>query len=277
MSYGSEFVLTLFTNDPALAARADAAGIDRVGLDLERGSKMSRQDPSRTWISDHEEPELAAIAGSLRRAQPFVRTDAPGHGLKDQLDRVIAAGAKVVMLPYFFETRDAARFLDYVNGRAKVVLLVETAAAAARIHELVRLDGVDEIHVGLNDLYLTLGLASHFELLASPILRMISDAVCDAGLPFGFGGIGRYGDTRLPVSPDLVYAQHPRFHSTRALVSRVFLTPDPDTLDLTAEVARFRARMDHWASRPPDELAAAHDELYAAAQRQRETPPAKAS
>jgi len=267
MSYGTDFVLTLFTDDPALARRADAAGIDRIGLDLEKYGKDERQDARRTWISDHREKDLPAVAATLDKAQVFVRTEPVHDGLRAQIDRVIAMGAQVLMLPYFRETREAARFIEFVDGRATACLLIETAQAAARVRDIVRLEGVDEIHVGLNDLYLTLGLDSHFEVLASPVMEMLSDVVCGAGIPFGFGGVGRLGDPRLPVSSDLVYAQHPRLRSTRALVSRVFLSPDPAAVDIAAEVARLRARLDYWASRPVEELSAAREAVRREAQR----------
>jgi hypothetical protein len=262
MSYGSEFVLTLFTNDAALAQRADAAGIDRIGIDLEKIAKGTRQDARKTWISDHQIGELPAVREALSRAKAFARVDPDPGGLKDQVDRLVAMGAQVLMLPYFHDAEHAARFIDAVDGRATVSLLVETAQAAARIRDIVRLDGVDEIHVGLNDLHLTLGLRSHFEVLASAVLDMLSDVVCGSGIPFGFGGIGRLGDDRLPVPSDLVYAQHPRLGSTRALVSRVFLAPDSATVDLGAEVAQFRNRMDYWAARSAEELAAAREALH---------------
>ena len=37
------FRLTLWTADAALAARADAAGVDRIGVDLDRLGKAERQ------------------------------------------------------------------------------------------------------------------------------------------------------------------------------------------------------------------------------------------
>ena len=39
MSYASEFVLTLFTNDAALATAADQAGVERIGIDMEQIGK----------------------------------------------------------------------------------------------------------------------------------------------------------------------------------------------------------------------------------------------
>jgi 2-keto-3-deoxy-L-rhamnonate aldolase RhmA len=41
-----------------------------------------------------------------------------------------------------------------IDGRAKLVLLIETAVAAARIREIAAVRGVEEIMVGLNDLHI---------------------------------------------------------------------------------------------------------------------------
>jgi hypothetical protein len=67
------FVLTLWTSDPALAARADAAGIDRIGVDLERLGKAERQRGLGTWVSPHTLDDLArvgATAALIARAFP---------------------------------------------------------------------------------------------------------------------------------------------------------------------------------------------------------------
>lgn len=140
-----------------------------------------------------------------------------------------------------------------------VSLLVETAAAAVRIQEIVRLQGIDEIHIGLNDLYLSIRLKSHFELLGSKFMDFLSEVVVEAGIPFGFGGIGRVVDERLPMPPDLVYAQYPRLRADQALVSRVFVTPDYTKLNLKYEVDSFRHRMNEWYNSPDHELIRAYD------------------
>src|SRR5687768_18349093 len=68
-------VLTLWTGDPRLAARADAAGVDRIGVDLERLGKAERQRGLGTWISAHAEADLAALAPALTRAALFARVN----------------------------------------------------------------------------------------------------------------------------------------------------------------------------------------------------------
>ncbi|MEX0810228.1 MAG: aldolase/citrate lyase family protein [Dongiaceae bacterium] len=263
---GDRFVLTLFTNDPAIARRAEAAGIARIGPDLERIGKAARQQNLDTWQSTHEEADVARVGAALVKAELFVRINSPHPGLGDEIDRVIAMGARSIMLP-FFDTADEVRtFVDRVGGRARTVLLVETARSATIIDDIVAIDGVDEVHVGLNDLRLSLGV-SGFEVMASPLLVKVSAAVRGAGMPFGFGRIGRPDDRSLPVDPDLVYAQYPRLMADRAFVSRYFLLPDPDRIDLVRSIADFRARMNDWASRDSVALEAARIALLAAATR----------
>jgi hypothetical protein len=106
-----------------------------------------------------------------------------------------------------------------------------------------------------------MGLANPFELLASDLMDEVAAVVHDAGIAFGFGGIGRLGDTRLPIDPDLVYAQYARLGADRALVSRVFVTPDHRELDLAAEVRRARERIEQWRGSDPASLTAARTEL----------------
>lgn len=64
---------------------------------------------------------------------------------------------------------------------------------------------------------------------------------------------------RLPMPPDLIYAQYPRLKADRALVSRVFLTPDHTRLNLKYEVKSFRHRMDEWYNSPDYELIQVHN------------------
>jgi hypothetical protein len=255
------FVLTLWTNDPRLAARADAAGIDRVGVDLERLGKAERQRGLGTWISSHTEDDLGRVAAVLTRAVPFARINPMHDGTAAQVDRAIAHGARVLMLPMVETVDDAARFAAAVRGRAAIVLLVESATGLDAAGALAAVDGVDEIHVGLNDLALSLGLRTRWLALAGDRLRDASAAVRAAGRRFGFGGIGAAGDDGLPIPADLIYAEYARIGATAALVARAF----PTTGDLGEAVAQARARLAEWRAASREALAAAHDELTARA------------
>ena len=250
MSYGTDFVLTLFTNDPRRAAQADHAGVQRIGVDMEQIGKSSRQGHLATWISDHAEADLTRLRPALKRAQLFARCNPVHDGSAAEIDRLIAAGVRVIMLPYFRTAAAAARFVRLVDGRAHPVLLVETAEAAAEIASICRIDGVDEIHIGLNDMRLSLGWPSHFHVLVSDFLVRICDTVLDAGHRLGVGGLGRAGDNALPVPADLVAAQMVRLRAAAALVSRSFFR-DPEPDDLDDAMHRLRSFLDDCAQRAP--------------------------
>ncbi|SEF77818.1 aldolase/citrate lyase family protein [Nitrosomonas ureae] len=257
MSYGSDFVLTLFTNDPDLARAGNAAGINRIGLDLERMGKEHRQDAKKAWISDHQMHELEAIRDQLTQSALFARINPIHAGSRNEINSLIDQGVTVLMLPMFRTLNEAATFIELVDGRAFVSLLVETAAAAIRLREIVKLPGIGEIHFGLNDMYLDMKLSNHFEVLTSGFLDRLTDIASEAGIPYGFAGIGRLNDSRLPIPSDLIYAQYPRLGATRALVARVFYTPDFRALDLTYEVNTARAKLDQWHQAGMDQQTAA--------------------
>jgi 2-keto-3-deoxy-L-rhamnonate aldolase RhmA len=251
LSYGTDFVLTLFTKDPVLAAAADRAGVDRIGVDMEQIGKGARQGHLATWISDHAESDLAGIRPVLERAQLFARCNPVHAGSAAEIDRLVDAGVRVIMLPYFKTTAAAETFVRLVDARAHPVLLVETADAAAVIDDLCRIPGVSEIHIGLNDMRLSLGWPSHFHVLVSEFLERICDAILTAGHRLGVGGLGRAGDNDLPVPADLVSAQIARLRATAALVSRSFFR-EPVPPDLDAEFRKLRAWLGECATKSPE-------------------------
>lgn len=259
---GNPFVLTLITRDPALAASADAAGVDRVGVDIERLNKLNRQGHvANARISDHELRDFEALTPVLHNAAVFARLNTLHNGSKGEVEEAIARRAAVLMLPFFTTAHEVDQFVRLVDGRTRVVLLLETASAVARLHEILAVPGIDEVIVGLNDLHLSMGLANHFELVASDVLTMLSDRVRERGLAFGFGGVARPDDDSLPVPADLVLAQHARLKSTSSWISRSFFNSLPPQFDFAAEIARLRRRLAYWAAQPSSELLRQRDRL----------------
>ena len=173
--FGATFRLILLTNDPALAAAADPC-VQRIGIDFEHIGKAERQAGYDTRVSRHEWSELAAIARVLKQARAFARLNPAHDGTEAEIERALSCGAQVLMLPFFRGREEVERFVGLVRRRAEVMCLIETASSFVRIREILSVRGVDELMIGLNDLRLQLGVANHFEVLASPIM----DGVCAA-------------------------------------------------------------------------------------------------
>jgi hypothetical protein len=245
-------VLTLWTDDPRIAALADEAGINRVGLDLEVRGKRERQSGLGTWISPHRVEQLPAVAGSLSSASLFARVNPAWPGTEMEVQRLIELGVEVLMLPMFTTVEEVEFFAAIVDGGAEIVLLLETVPAAREIERIVGVAGVGEIHVGINDMALSMGMRSRFEVLDCELVERVSTVVRGAGLRFGLGGIGRVDDFTLPIPSDLVYAQYPRLGASAALLSRAFIRGGCE--DLRQEVIRARERIAYWAAAPACEL-----------------------
>lgn len=252
-SFGEDFLLTLLTTDPVVAIEGEQAGIQRIGIDIERLGKAARQAGHDTRLSDHTWADLSNVARALNVSDVFVRLNSPYPGTADEVEIAIECGATILMLPYFHTEVEAADFANLVKGRAYTILLVESPRATVRIQEIVETSGIDEIMVGLNDLRLSMNLRG-FEFLCSPLMGAIAQIVRSSGKRFSFGGLGRYDDTTLPLNPDLLYAQYPRLGATGAWLSRSFFRDPPENWTMKEGVKSLRSRLSFWASQSENRL-----------------------
>lgn len=62
--------------------------------------------------------------------------------------------------------RRCQTLLQCVDSRAKSCLLLENSDAVSNLDDVLALDGIDEIYIGLNDLHLSMKRNFMFELLA---------------------------------------------------------------------------------------------------------------
>jgi hypothetical protein len=90
---------------------------------------------------------------------------------------------------------------------------------------------------------------------------MLAAEVLRKGLPLAIGGVGRVGDTTLPVPADLVYAQYPRLGATGAWLARSFANTVLSPGDFQSEILALRNRLNEWAAAPAEDLECARAEL----------------
>ena len=231
--------LMYITNNEIIADIAQRAGVDRIWIDMEYIGKEERQAGMNTVKSHHTIEDIVRLRPIVKTSKLMVRVNPLHQATKDycsskeEIENTIAAGAEVVMLPMFRNREDAEKFVDMVDGRAKVQLLVETTEAAKNIKEICKVQGVDEIHIGLNDLHLAYGQKFMFQLLADGTVESLCNIIKESGLKYGFGGIARVGYGMLPA--EYIMAEHYRLGSTAAILSRGFcdanLVEDPKTVE----------------------------------------------
>ena len=259
--------LMYITNDPDVARIAEDAGVDRIFVDMEFIGKADRQGGMDTVQSRHTAEDVRNLRSVVKKAQLMVRINPMHSGTaeysssKEEIEAVIEAGADVIMLPYFKTVEEVKLFVEIVGGRAKTFPLVETPEAVAAIDEILAVPGIDEIHVGLNDLSLGLGRKFMFELLSDGTIEELSKKFKAAGIPFGFGGIASLGRGILPS--EYVVREHYRLGSTATILSRsfcnvhkiqdlrlirrIFRDGVAQIRDLEAECAGYAADSDYFA------------------------------
>lgn len=218
--------LMYITNRTDVAIVAQSVGVDRIFVDMEYIGKDARQKGLDTVKSHHTVEDVKKLRPVLKSSELLVRVN-PIHeaseeysASEEEIEAVIKAGADVIMLPYFKTVSEVERFLSIIGGRAKTMLLMETPEAAALAEEIVKLPGIDEIHLGINDMSLGYGMKFMFELLADGTVDRLCSVIRAAGIPYGFGGIAALGRGMLPS--EYVIREHYRLGSSFAILSRSF-------------------------------------------------------
>ncbi len=218
--------LMYITNNIELACIAQKAGVDRIWIDMEYIGKEERQNGMDTVKLHHTVADIKALRPYVTTSELMVRIN-PVHDACDdygsteqEIEEVIESGADVIMLPMFKTAHEVKRFVNCVSGRAKTMLLFETAESVENVDEILSIDGINEVHIGLNDLHLAYGKQFMFELLCDGTVEKLCAKFRQKNIKYGFGGIARVGQGMLPA--ESIITHHYYLHSTAAILSRGF-------------------------------------------------------
>ncbi|OZI68272.1 aldolase/citrate lyase family protein [Bordetella genomosp. 1] len=224
----------LITNLPEIARHVVLHGVKRVFVDLEILGKVARQGHLNTVISRHSLDDVQRIRAAIGQAELLVRINPLNEDTQQEIDDVIARGADIVMLPMFHDAAAVRRVAQLIDGRARLIPLVETVGGARALAEIMATPGVSGVHIGLNDLHLELGCDFMFEPLANGMMDELAAVARSSGLPFGMGGVARVGEGLLPA--EVILGEHVRLGSTCAILSRTFHRNAGSLAELNAEM-----------------------------------------
>lgn len=222
----SNIKLMYVTNNPQVASIAQEVGVDRIFVDMEYIGKDIRQGGMDTVQSHHTFEDVKNIKAIIKDAELLVRCNPIHEATADycssaeEIDEIVKCGADIIMLPFFKTAEEVKTFVELVDGRARTMPLIETREAAECIDEILEIEGIDELYIGLNDLHLSYGLTFMFQLLADGTVDRLTSKIKAKGIPYGFGGIARIGDGMLPA--ENILTEHYRLGSTSVILSRSF-------------------------------------------------------
>ena len=222
--------LMYITNRPDIALIAEKNGVDRIFVDMEYIGKAERQGNLDTVKNHHTIHDIEVLRRVLTQSELLVRVN-PIHEKTDEYDSseeeieaTVQAGADIIMLPFFKTVAEVKRFLQIVNGRARTMLLLETPEAVEVLDEILEIPGIDEIHIGINDLSLGYHKRFMFELLTDGTVERLCRRIAQKGIFYGFGGIASLGRGLVPA--ELIIKEHYWLGSRMAILSRSFCNVD---------------------------------------------------
>lgn len=254
--------LMYITNDETVAKIAEKSGVDRIFVDMEYIGKELRQGGMNTVQNHHDLDDVRRIKATLQSSELLVRCN-PIHEKTEQymsseqeINEIIKAGADYIMLPYFKKVSEVDSFLRYVDGRCKTVLLFETPEAVEVVDEILTLQGIDEVFIGLNDLSLGYHKKFMFEILADGTVEQLAVRFRKHKIPFGFGGIAAIGQGMLPA--EKIIREHYRLFSQSVILSRSFC----NTQELTEKTEIERIFIDGIKKIRRAECECAEHQLY---------------
>ncbi len=219
----------LFSNDINLAKEVDNYDeIDSFFIDLEIIGKEKRQKNKNTLISYHEINDIRRVRDYLNKTSLGVRTNPIYENIKNEINECISMGADVLMLPMFKKIDEINYYIDLVNGRCKIDLLLETPESLEIINK-IPYKNIRFIHFGINDLSLALNYKMMFQMYLDEKLSIATNYLMKNNLIFGIGGVGAIGS--LPISPDLIFSAAIKHGAKRLILSRSFLKKiDPNNI-----------------------------------------------
>jgi len=255
----------MICNKPDMAQFVIDGGVDRIFVDMEIMGKEARQGHLSSVISRHSLDDVRRVRELVPSARLLVRINPIHDGSEKEIEQAIAFGAGILMLPMFRSAHEVRAFVRMVGGRALTNLLVETPQAVDSLAACLAVGGVDEVHIGLNDLHLAYQQDFMFEPLSNGLLDSLADLLKSKGIPFGIGGLARVGEGKLPA--EWLLAEHVRLGSSAAILSRTFhreaatLEALKDTMDFPAEVLNLRKAYAQYQQMEAPALASIHQDV----------------
>lgn len=212
--------LMYITNNPFVAKVAQKSGVDRIFADMEYIGKEKRQHNMDTVKNHHTVEDVKNLRKVITDSELLVRVNPLHDNSKNEIDSVISAGADRIMLPMWKSVEEVDEFFKIVDNRVKTTLLLENVEATQCVEKLASFTNDFEVHIGLNDLHISLNQKFLFEPLADGTVEKLSKSLNKNGIRFGIGGFGRIGEGILPA--ELIVSENYRLGSQVSILSRSF-------------------------------------------------------
>ena len=210
----------MILNNPEMAVYCIENGLDRVFIDLEKLDKEKRQGHLDTWKSSHVEEDISLLRPLIPKGKLLVRLNKWNVNSEKEIELALKKGADFLMLPMITEFTEIESFSSAVSQQVPVIPLIETPQSLEMLSKIIKIKGIGETYIGLNDLTISLGLKFIFQPLMLNMIEKASEILNSEDMPWGFGGIARIKEGKIPA--EILLGEHVRLGSSRIILSRTF-------------------------------------------------------
>ena len=209
------------TNNIEHALVLNDCGVQQIMVDTENIGKAERQFGKNAVINFHKLEDVHKLKSLGLNSKIISRLNGFNSNIGEEIEKAIDYGSDLIMLPMIQNINCFNEMLTQINNRVPVVPLIETPYSIFKLKEIIEISVPEQLHFGLNDLHLSLGMNNLFEVMLSPLF---SSAVSFAKERVKLVGIGGIGDptSAQKVSPNLLLNEFLLMGSKSVILSRSF-------------------------------------------------------
>lgn len=198
----------------------EKASVSQIMVDTEIIGKVDRQFGKKTVINNHQIEDVILLKENLN--VPIIcRINPYNQNTNDEIKRALNAKADCIMIPMITNMEHFKKMVDLIEGKAQVIPLIETPYSFFKLDEILNFSDFKQIHFGLNDLFIALGMRNLFEILLSNTFKAGVDFAKNKVDVLGVGGVG-FPNENQKVNPLLIFNHLNQLGANSVILSRSF-------------------------------------------------------
>ena len=221
MSTKLKFNYIALNNAPEQSKILFESGIQQIMVVTEILGKVDRQKHKNTVISNHEIEDVRILKQSGVKAQIICRVNPYHQKIFSEIEKIITMGADSIMLPMISSLDYYKEMVDFIDSRVNIIPLIETPYSFFKLDDILKYKKLEQIHFGLNDLSISLGMKNLFEILFSKPFSMTVKEVSKEVDLLGIGGVGTPMEKQI-VDPILIFKKMRSLGANSVILSRSF-------------------------------------------------------
>ncbi|MBS1739022.1 MAG: hypothetical protein JST88_00640 [Bacteroidetes bacterium] len=233
------FNFIAITNNVSHAQAMAEAGVQQIMVDTEILGKVDRQKGKQTVINTHQISDVALLKGALSNQVKIIcRINKYNNKTQQEIEEAGINGADAIMIPMISNMNEYEKIVNNIPESINIIPLIETPYSAFKLLDIIQCRKPEQIHFGLNDLFIALGMKNLFEIIFSNLFRCLINEAKEHVPLVGIGGIGN-PNTPQKVDPNLLIKEYVSIGSNSVILSRSFFGENYNKDEISAGIKKI--------------------------------------